>query len=690
MQKLMLLRSSKITTPILVFIFGFFAVPFNQLDSLKLMPGDLADARLVNLFLEYNFLYLNGKIQSLWNLPFYYPFPYIGGFSETLIGASPLYIIARFFNNDPFGSFQIWFLCGYAVNYLASYYAFRRLGLNSISSSVGAFIFTFSLPTTAHAIHSQLHYRFGIPLSTVLFLEFLKNKDWRTFVYSNCWLVWQFFCSIYMGFFASIIIIAVFLAYIFSSIRLKHNLKNLFQEFKFSWSIQKYKIKILIFGSLILLTFLVILLFTPYLIVNILYGFERGWLEISTMLPRPQSYFLADSSYLYKVWNSNVFDGLPMRWEHQMFVGAATLSLILFGFIIGNYKDDGITYNIMVGVIAIVFLSTLYIGGASVWYLFHKLPLFSSIRAVTRIDQALLFPMGFLAALAVHKMTIKYFWSSKATIVILLPLLLVEAGYSNMVTSPKEEWIHRLESKKNTLPKTLEENSILFFAQKNEPFVYEEIDSMWLSALNGLPTLNGYSGNHPPGYTMRFGNSCSELPKRIVSFLEFSDIKLNKNNYSTFIDKVIPVGFEGCSIDDWRELKQFSISKQPIDAGIFEQISFNNSKLLKINNQTIIEFYVQNQSLANIPSISSSGHPIRFSWRFMGEDGIWKSGWDNRFDLPFDIPAGHEARIRIPLDETELLNSSEVHVSIVQEGVFWGHDLGIEPIILNIYTKPNR
>ena len=35
---------------------------------------------------------------------------------------------------------------------------------------------------------------------------FLTRYDWRAFLLSCLWLVWQFFCSIYMGFFASLFV----------------------------------------------------------------------------------------------------------------------------------------------------------------------------------------------------------------------------------------------------------------------------------------------------------------------------------------------------------------------------------------------------------------------------------------------------------------------------------------------------
>ena len=55
-------------------------------------------------------------------------------------------------------------------------------------------------------------------------------------------------------------------------------------------------------------------------------------------------------------------------------------------------------------------------------------------------------------------------------------------------------------------------------------------------------------------------------------------------------------------------------------------------------------------------------------------------GWDKRKELPFDIPAGEALTIRIPVDPEIERRGGNLQVSLVQEMVYWAHDLGVEPL----------
>ena len=69
---------------------AFLLIPFLQLDGLDRIPGNLGDSRLNNYFLEHIYLFLFGNVESLWHPRFFYPFPFVLGFSDNLLGSSPL------------------------------------------------------------------------------------------------------------------------------------------------------------------------------------------------------------------------------------------------------------------------------------------------------------------------------------------------------------------------------------------------------------------------------------------------------------------------------------------------------------------------------------------------------------------------------------------------------------------------
>jgi hypothetical protein len=69
-----------------------------------------------------------------------------------------------------------------------------------------------------------------------------------------------------------------------------------------------------------------LLLFYPYLQVKSLYGAKRGWGEIASMLPRPQSYLLSDISLFWPTSTSKFFASIPVHGEQQMHVEKESLT----------------------------------------------------------------------------------------------------------------------------------------------------------------------------------------------------------------------------------------------------------------------------------------------------------------------------------------------------------------------------
>ena len=564
--------------PLAIFLLAFFFVPVSQLDRFAMMPGNIGDARLNNYFLENVYQFFAGNADSLWHLSFFFPFPYVLGFSDNLFGSAPVYALARLITGKADTAYQVWFLVGYAANFGAAYYALRRLNGSVLASSIGAVIFAFALPTTAHAGHAQLHYRFGLPLAIVFFAEFLNVKSWRLLVIAGAWLVWQFYAGVYMGFFALLLMATMSMAYVgFALIERKASIRDMFKDFLFSWQSQSRQQKLIALGGFGLLLLLLAILFYPYLQVTNLYGAKRSWGEIATMLPRPQSFFLSDSSFLWATHDSRIFVGIPMRHEHQMFVGLVPLLLALAGFFVGSRARCGATFSLMSGMLGIAIILTLYVGGFSLWYLFHKLPLASAIRAMTRLDQAFLFPIAYLAVVAVDYFRTQFTWGLKAVLVLILPLLIFESGMTSMGTSLKQAWRQRLHALESVFPKDLPTDAILFFAQRSGPFYADELDAMWVSHAHGVKTMNGYSGIYPPGpgYEIDYGRDCSVIPKRVVSYLEFTQKSNNTQAYRALMARIVPIGFEGCD-PAWSMTPPISSIDRAYTPEEFRQLSYGS------------------------------------------------------------------------------------------------------------------
>jgi hypothetical protein len=427
---------------------------------------------------------------------------------------------------------------------------------------------------------------------------------------------------------------------------------------------------------------LLLLLFYPYLQVTQLYGAKRTWSEIATMLPRPQSYLLSDKSFLGSFIGADIFSGIPMRHEHQMFFGALPLALALAGLIVGSRKNNGPDFTLMTGMLTISIVLTLYIGGFSFWFLVHQLPLASAIRAMTRIDQAFLFPIAYLAVIAIDKFRVKYAWAKLFILGLILPLLIFEAATTSMGVSSKESWRQRVLALEAVVPKKISDNSILFFAQRSGPIYADEIDAMWVSLRHDKQTMNGYSGNYPPDYDYDFGDDCDQLLKRVLSYLKFSNQSNNVEAYRDLMSRIIPIGFNNCDAALFKNPPSVTSVDSPYSQEEFKALSYGKNEIIKNGNRLSMRITIVNSSNKYFSANSAIGKPIRISWRYLDKAGNPLSGWDARKNLPYDIPDNGELQVSIPLDPSKLNNSNSLQVSLVQELVFWGHDIGVTPLTI--------
>ena len=524
-------------------------VPLRHLDFLKLMPGDFGDARFNNFILENFYIHSQGGWNRIWNPQFFYPFKYVIGFSDNHFGTAWIYSLLRTFGLQSDTSFQLWFVFGYIANYFSAIFSFRKLGLRTIGTTVGSLIFAFAIPVTANAGWAQLHYRFGIPLAIMYWAKSLEEKNLKYAVAATFWLVWQFYSGIYMGVFTLIALTAISLSSIIATKRTSRKtqaLKIIFPSLRVLLSSKKI-VTYLIIEAFLLAA--LIFLFFPYLRVVQIYDFGRLWEDVSSMLPRAQSYLISDSSRLWYKLSYKITE-IPMRQEHQLFVGIVPASLTIIGLFVALKHTPNASSKMFAGTILLSIMATISVSGLSLWYLFYHLPLFSSIRAVTRINLMLLFPFAYFSSIAIDGMfkkgtQLKTLFLRMAG-VLCIALLLFETSETAMYTTQKVEWRARIENAESMLPDNLPRDSILFFSQNSDPYYFTELDAMWVALRNDFATFNGYSGNFPPGYNLGFGSDCNEMTNRIKAFTSFVSGTKDEILSPQLQRRAVKIGFEGC------------------------------------------------------------------------------------------------------------------------------------------------
>ena len=539
----------------ILLILGLWLVILRPLGPhLALVPGDLGDARFNNYVLEHFFRWVTGLTRDYWNAPFFFPFQQTISYSDNLLGSAPFYVLFRWSGLDTASAFQGWYILGFLLNFTAASYVLWRLKLKTLAVGTGAFFFAFGLPLLAQENHAQLLYRFCIPLACFSLWRFYQAPRLRTLVSMSAWLVWQFYLTIYMGIFLVLLlaVLIILLPFFVPAQTFWQRLAIWPRRLIESWSQATLPGRILAVTALAVLGLGFVALILPYYRVTRIYGFSRSWAEISDMLPRLGSYLLADNSQL---WSStaSILSSLPLRWEHQLFPGLAVLALVLVG-IAGRFHTENrrlawLHFGAALGLVAL----TLEVYGFSLYQLVWRLPGINSVRGVTRIMLVVMWPLSLFTAWAVdgfiQRFTQQRRWMQAAAYLV-AGLLVAESVFYTHTTYVKADAQARLDNLRQKIPATVPANPVLFVARnREEPYWATEIDAMLLAQELGWPTLNGYSGNSPPGYALV--NSCRKLPVQIKNYMDYAGIS-SPSFYLGIINRVVPLNSKDCNPILWK------------------------------------------------------------------------------------------------------------------------------------------
>jgi len=216
-----------------------------------------------------------------------------------------------------------------------------------------------------------------------------------------------------------------------------------------------------------------------YQVVSQQYGFTSDPWEINQMIPRLESYLIADRSELSGFIGKALAENLsksPYRSEHQLFLGIGVMIFFLLGtYYCWTSKMLRMSYpnsmQIQVGKIACIalitlFLGTLMYGVGSIWMSLTIIPGLNAIRAVTRIILIMIFPTSIMVAIACEKLINSQAFSAgpkKTALIIGTAILLCsETLFFQNSKTPIEAWSLRNQILGNGLETPLKKDSILF------------------------------------------------------------------------------------------------------------------------------------------------------------------------------------------------------------------------------------
>ena len=639
-------------------VFGYL---LPSVDWFRAVPGNLGDARFNSVILEHLYLWVRGEAPSLWSPAFFYPFDHALAFSDNHFGSALPYILLRALGLGREHAFDGWIVFGGALNFLAAYLVLGRLRFSGLAAAGGAFVFAFALPALATEVHAQMVYRFAIPLA---FLAF-----WRVFVERRVlfvghlafWIAVQFYCAIYLGIFLGYLLLASLLA-----IALVGKGRGLLRDlWRATLSAPRYRL-IASLGIAVLSAAAIGWLLLQYLQVKNEYEIVRPLDEISQMLPTLRSYLIADGS-LVSGWIGGWIPDFPMRHEHQMFFGIGVWVLAVIGAFVSFRQGLSLGRAALVSLVIMV-VATLSIGSMSLYWVFAMSPGTNAIRAVARINLVFLLPLSVLTAIAITYL--QAWWQQQGrpaaaalvgclALVLLVPEML---GFQSMKTSI-DDWQARVTDLKKLLPADMPPDPVLYVTSKGfEPFYMAELDGMVLAQDMGIPTLNGYSGHTPQGYSMP--GSCSDFAGRLDGYAAFAG--QSKAQIDAIADRVVVLRPTPCN---------------RIANGDAAQVAIAVDDLMRSGDQLTADITVRNGMTKALDATATAGFPLRLSWRLVPLDGsgarVSEPDWVSRIDLENTIDASEVVTVPLRATLPSVTGSYLLEVSLVLEGVAWLHDLGM-------------
>ena len=545
---------------LLVFGIAFFAYLMPTTGWWTMTPGDLGDARFNSIVLEHVYQWATGQMPSLWSPGFFFPFEGALAFSDNHLGSAAVYGLARLCGLTRENAFLTWFVVGNLLNFVVCTLVLRRLGFSLISSVLGAFVFSFALPALHKENHAQLVYRFAVPLAFASWYRAISLKSSIDLARTSFWVSIQILCSIYLGVFLVYLLLAVLAAYCLCQFclwsKIPKTKTSVFSRTNMSAkALTSRDLTFKVFWYVIAFVFigLAAYLLLQYHRVSSDYHFARPVEELKTMLPRLSSYLLADGSSL-SGWIGKLLVNVPMRHEQQMFFGIGVWILLLPGFLCGLFFSANrfLTRQLfelagLAGLALIfVFLLTISIADHSLYLLIAKVPGLGSIRAISRVVLIMLLPAALLVAVsaeALLKWKIPKYLKSFFVLFFIF-LISVEVIYYNPIHVVKQAWLVRQQNLTERISSPIPAGDILYVSQfKDDPWFMTEIDAVIYAQDHGLLTLNGYSGNIPPGYT--FPDPCAKPISRVDGY--FAHRGADPVRRQGIVDKINVVSGVSCA-----------------------------------------------------------------------------------------------------------------------------------------------
>jgi hypothetical protein len=664
---------------ILAFFYWFVCRDFF---SDRLVPGDLGDARFNIYILEHLARWLAGRDASLASPGIFYPFPGALYFSDTHFGSAFFYVIFRALGIGEYRAFTLWFFIGYLLTFAASYFVALRLGYNSALAAIIATIFSFSLPSLGQFGHSQLVYRFPVPLAFLSCWNFVRTGSVRHLLWLIVWVSLEMLCGVYLGVFLALAVVI----FIGCSLLIERGWRpaGTLMSDCISDARQILRNRKIQDGFLLAVAGIAAVAaaaaLAEYQGWSDLYGFKRSWREIAAHLPRPISYLVMDYLPYWKTIDQSLIHAeVPTRNEQNIFVGVGVLSFFVVGLgsiFTASKEENRLVRSALATIIVLVLLTTMF-GDYSAYYFLTYIPGFDSIRAVTRISIVTMFPVALVAAEGARAlMSTLPRTPSVVALLLFLTISVLEILMIEKPGFPIDEAERRIsaiveEARRLSAGKT---DPILSLVEDWELPYMNHLDAMLAAQRLGWPTSNGYSGNGPPGYQYKLNGSSQAV--LFDAYEQWHAVHDAGPDFKAadLLSRDVLIGSSACS-------GAMATFGPPPPYDFARQIRLLPGSLERHDSHLNLEVIIHSQYDRCVHAVSLA--PVRLSWRFVpvGYDDAkdpMKIGWNTRLQLPGDIVPEANLDMKLMVELPSNPGTYNIEFSLVAELSFWFHDKGME------------
>lgn len=484
--------------PLLLWATGLLLVFHSMLLSrMRMVPGGLIDTRFLNYCLEHTYRWLLRihPHEGLWTYPIFYPHTNSAAYSDILLGVAPFYWIWRALGCQPDTAYQLWMMTIWTINFVAGYLFLRRcFDIAGAPSALGAFLFAFGNPRTANVVHEQLvsHFYALLAFAAVCQVFRLIAANQETRPHAGRWICLFFFALVaqaYAAYYPAFFLMLILFVAGAWSLAFAHYRRLLWAAVRRHYAL---------IGTAFVASALMLWPMASHYMQAYREVGPRSFAKISTMVPPLHAWILVGrANWIYgKLSDATSVQLYSTSSQSSNGVGFLTIALSLAG-LIAERKRRSVRLLLVVS-ISLVLVTSKYAGGATPWtYVYGLMPGADALRAVGRIGMFSLVPFSIgIAFLAQRLLDRRRYW-----LLGLATLICVVEQASVIRSYDKLEMRERISRISALLPASC--NAFYLTGAGSEIGRSGHVEAMWVELVTGKPTVNGHSGNYPPGWDLK-------------------------------------------------------------------------------------------------------------------------------------------------------------------------------------------